>query len=140
MKIKKLKENAIIPTQGTKYSAGYDLYSTETIKIKSNTTAKISTGLAMEIPTGYFGAIFPRSGMATKFGIRLANCVAVIDSDYRGEIIVPLHNDNKNDYHITEGERIAQIVFIPYKDIDFEIVDSLEDTVRGNGGFGSTGF
>lgn len=93
----------------------------------------------MEIPEGYFGAIFARSGLATKRGLRPANCVGVVDSDYRGEIIVALHNDTAFPQEISEGERIAQIVIIPYLPVDFTEVDNLSSTVRGEGGFGSTG-
>ena len=107
--------------------------------IKPQGTMKIHTGLAMEIPKGYFGAIFARSGMATKRGLRPANCVGVIDSDYRGEIIVALRNDSDSEQVITSGERIAQIVIMPYLPIEFNEVNSLEDTERGDGGFGSTG-
>ena len=111
----------------------------ETNVIKPYGTMKIHTGLAMEIPRGYFGAIFARSGMATKRGLRPANCVGVIDSDYRGEIIVALRNDSDSEQVITSGERIAQIVIMPYLPIEFNEVNSLEDTERGDGGFGSTG-
>jgi len=100
---------------------------------------KIGTGIAMEIPEGYFGAIFARSGLATKRGLRPANCVGVVDSDYRGEIIVALHNDTEFPQEVSEGERIAQIVIIPYLPVDFTEVDNLSSTVRGEGGFGSTG-
>ena len=145
--IKKLNDNAIIPTHGSEYAAGYDLYAgcadndalMETNVIKPQGTMKIHTGLAMEIPKGYFGAIFARSGMATKQGLRPANCVGVIDSDYRGEIIVALRNDSDSEQVINSGERIAQIVIMPYLPIEFKEVNSLEDTERGDGGFGSTG-
>jgi len=100
---------------------------------------KIGTGIAMEIPEGYFGAIFARSGLATKRGLRPANCVGVVDSDYRGEIIIALHNDTEFPQEVSEGERIAQIVIIPYLPVDFTEVDNLSSTVRGEGGFGSTG-
>lgn len=93
----------------------------------------------MEIPEGYFGAVFARSGLATKRGLRPANCVGVIDSDYRGEIIVALKNDSGGLQVINEGERIAQIVIMPYLQVEFNKVDTLEDTDRGAGGFGSTG-
>lgn len=93
----------------------------------------------MEIPEGYFGAIFARSGLATKRGLRPANCVGVVDSDYRGEIIIALHNDSDFPQEVSEGERIAQIVIIPYLPVDFTEVDNLSSTARGEGGFGSTG-
>ena len=106
--IRLLNDNAKAPKKGTEYSAGYDLYSVEETEIKSGETKLIGTGIAAEIPNGYFGGVFARSGLAVKEGLRPANCVAVIDSDYRGEIKVSLHNDSKEDRVITEGERIAQ--------------------------------
>jgi len=142
IKIKKLKKNAIIPTRGSIYSAGYDLYACidgcESMGPLS--TMKIPTGIAMEIPHGYFGAVFPRSGLATNQGLRLANCVAVIDEDYRGEWFVPLHNDDPfYGKIIHNGDRIAQVVLLPYFTMDFEEVKELEETERGINGFGSTG-
>lgn len=139
MKIKRLKENAILPTKGSQYAAGYDLYSTETVTIRPHETVMIDTGLAMEIPMGYFGAIFARSGLATKQGLRPANCVGVIDSDYRGPIKVALHNDTDEGRYVNEGDRIAQLVFISYYDAEFNEVNDLETTIRGAGGFGSSG-
>lgn len=140
MKIKKLISTAHIPTYGTDAAAGADLYSTGSEYINPYSHKKVHTGLAMEIPEGYFGAIFPRSGLATKKGLRLANCVAVIDQDYRGEVLVPLYNDSEYLQEIHEGERIAQLVIIPYKQVEFEVVDQLDETDRGGQGFGSTGF
>ena len=93
----------------------------------------------MEIPEGYFGAIFARSGLATKQGLRPANCVGVVDADYRGEVIVALHNDTAEAREIAAGERIAQIVIMPYLSVEFTEVDNLSSTARGEGGFGSTG-
>jgi len=141
IKIKKLNENAIIPTRGSEQAAGYDLYACipERILINPHKTVKIGTGLSMEIPEGYFGAIFARSGLATKQGIRPANCVGVCDSDYRGEYIVALHNDTDIPKTIIPGERIAQLVVMPYLPIEFEEVEELSETKRGEGGFGSTG-
>lgn len=141
IKIKKLNENAITPTRGSNQAAGYDLYAciTSPIVITPHSTVKIGTGLAMELPDGYFGAIFARSGLATKEGLRPANCVAVIDSDYRGEWIVPLHNDSDIPQTISPLERIAQLVAMPYLSIEFEETNELSDTDRGIGGFGSTG-
>lgn len=141
IKIRKLNKNAIIPTHGSEYAAGYDLYACidETIAIQPHTTGKIHTGLAIEIPHGYFGAIFARSGLATKEGLRPANCVGVCDADYRGEYIVALHNDTNSVKNIAPNDRIAQLVVMPYLPIEFEEVDELSDTERGNGGFGSTG-
>ena len=141
IRIKKLNENAIIPSLGSKYSAGNDLYAciNESITIKPHTTVKIGTGLAIEIPEGYFGAIFARSGLATKQGLRPSNCVGCCDSDYRGEYIVALHNDTDIPQVINPNDRIAQLVVIPYLPVDFEEADELSDTERGDGGFGHTG-
>ena len=142
MRIKFLNDRAKMPTNGSQYAAGYDLYAAieEPVTIYPGTCEKIGTGLAMEIPTGYFGAIFARSGLATKQGLRPANCVGVVDSDYRGEVIVALHNDSNEARQVQPDERIAQLVLMPYGVVDcFEVVDDLEDTNRGAGGFGSTG-
>jgi len=137
--IKRLSEDAVIPTRGSEYAAGYDLYATEDVTIDPGDTVKIGTGLAMEIPSGFFGAVFARSGLATKQGLRPANCVGVIDSDYRGELIVALFNDSIMLRKIKKGDRIAQIVILPYLSYLFKEVDELSDTERGEGGFGSTG-
>ena len=107
--------------------------------IAPHTTVKIGTGLAIQPPEGYFSAIFARSGMATKRGLRPANCVGVCDEDYRGEYIVALHNDTDEYCLVEPNERIAQLVFLPYMNIEFNEVDSLSETDRGSGGFGSTG-
>ena len=147
MRIKRLNEDAIIPTQGSEYAAGYDLYANRvsecatrsTITIHEGETAKVGTGIAVEIPKGYFGAIYARSGLATKQGLRPANCVGVVDADYRGELIVALHNDSGTDRTVSNGDRIAQLVILPYLAVNFVEVDDLSGTVRGDGGFGSTG-
>jgi dUTP pyrophosphatase len=141
IKIKRLSEEATIPTRGSEYSAGYDLYANieKPVSIKPHETVKIGTGWAIEIPDGYFGAIFARSGLATKEGLRPANCTGVCDSDYRGEYIVAIHNDSDVVREITPHERIAQLVVIPYLYVDFKETDELSDTSRGEGGFGSTG-
>lgn len=142
IKVKKTFEGAVVPTSGSKYAAGYDLYAhtlTGAQRIPAGKTEKIGTGICMEIPEGYFGAVFARSGLATKRGLRPANCVGVIDSDYRGEIIVALHNDTDTCETIHEGDRIAQIVIMPFLSADFIEVDELSDTDRGEGGFGHTG-
>ena len=143
MKVKfvKLRETAHIPTKGSDKAAGYDLYAAlnEDIEIKAGTLAKISTGLAITPPKGYFGAIFARSGAATKQGLRPANCVGVCDEDYTGEYIVALYNDSQETQTIHNGDRIAQLVFLPYFSAEFEEVDCLDKTDRGTGGFGSTG-
>lgn len=141
MKIKKMSDTAIVPTRATDGSAGYDLYAdidTE-LTIEPHTTVMIKTNIAMEIPDGYFGGVFPRSGISTKRGLRLANCVGVIDSDFRNGIGVPLHNDTNEPQTIAPHERVAQLVFLPYKAFDFELVDELNETDRGLNGFGSTG-
>ncbi len=141
IEIKKLRENAVIPTRGSEQAAGYDLYAAidEAVIIKAHTTEKIGTGLAIAVPDGYFGAIFARSGLAAKQGLRPANCVGVADSDYRGEYIVALHNDTEQDKTIEPHERIAQLVVMPYLSVEFEETDTLSETARGEGGFGSTG-
>ena len=139
--IKKLNPNAIIPTRGSEYAAGYDLYACSeiAIDIAPHSTVKVGTGLAVEIPHGYFGAIFARSGLATKRGLRPANCVGVCDEDYRGEYIVALHNDTDEFMSIEPHERIAQLIVMPYLSVEFNEVNELSDTERGSGGFGSTG-
>ena len=147
LRIKKLNDDAVIPTQGSEYAAGYDLYANKvsefatrsTITVHAGETVKVGTGIAVEIPEGYFGAVFARSGLATKQGLRPANCVGVIDSDYRGEVIVAVHNDSNTDRTVSNGDRIAQLVIMPYLAVNFIEVDNLSDTVRGGGGFGSTG-
>ena len=140
LKIKKLDENAIIPTYGTEYSAGADLYALldEDLEIKPGETVMIGTGLAMAIPNGYVGLIYARSSLGSKKGLAPANKVGVIDSDYRGEIKVPLFNQSKETQIIAKNERIAQIVFTPYLKVNFQETTELDDTTRGTGGFGST--
>ncbi len=141
IQIKKLNENATIPTRGSDRAAGYDLYACleNEVTIGAGETVKIGTGLSIAVPEGYFGAIFARSGLAAKEGLRPANCVGVADSDYRGEYIVALHNDSEVSRVVTPGERIAQLVVMPYLSVEFEEVASLDETERGAGGFGSTG-
>ena len=137
--IKILSSDATIPTYGSEFSAGADLYSIEAATIPAHKTVLVHTGIAMQIPDGYVGLIYARSGLATKRNLAPANKVGVIDSDYRGEIMVSLHNHSDEEQSIEKNERIAQIVFTPYISADFETVDELTDTVRGEGGFGSTG-
>ena len=139
VQIKKLSEDAVIPYRGSAQAAGYDVYAvnTEDFVIKSGETVMVKTGLAFVIPDGYFGGIFARSGLASKQGIRPANCVGVIDSDYRGELMVPLHNDT--DQTLKAHERIAQLVILPYLAVEFEETEELSETERGVSGFGSTG-
>ena len=142
VQITKLRESAKIPTRGSEKAAGYDLYAcldSESIEIAPHTTVKIGTGLAVAIPDGYFGAVFARSGLAAKEGLRPANCVGVCDSDYRGEYIVALHNDSDLARTVNNGDRIAQLVVMPYLAVEFEEAESLDETERGAGGFGSTG-
>lgn len=143
IKIKKLHPGAVIPTRGSDDAAGYDLYAcmdhNGVIVIKPHSTLKINTGLSMAIPKGYFGGIFARSGTATKKGLRPANCVGVVDSDYRGEVIVALHNDTDKDKTFVNGDRIAQLIIMEHFPVDFEETDELGNTDRGAGGFGSTG-
>ena len=142
IKYKKLNTYAKEPTHGSDAAAGYDLYSLESrgvITIQPHTTTIIETGIAIELPEGTFGAIFARSGLATQQGLRPANCVGVIDSDYRGEIKIALHNDTNSIKTIAGGDRIAQLVVLPYLPIKFKEVDELTETERGSGGFGSTG-
>lgn len=143
IKIKKLDKNAIIPKKGSEQAAGYDLYANLLpdgyVVIEPHKTEKIRTGIAIEIPEGYFGAIFARSGLSTKEGLRPANCVGVCDSDYRGEYIVALHNDTDYPKVINHESRIAQLVIMPYLSVEFIESDELSDTERGEGGFGSTG-
>lgn len=140
--IKKLRETAIIPTYATEFSAGADLHACmikPSIQIKSGDTHMIGTGLAIEIPVGMVGLIYARSGLACKDGLAPANKVGVIDSDYRGEIIVALHNHSTHDIEVYDGDRIAQFVITPYIYANFTEVDHLDYSERGNGGFGSTG-
>ena len=141
IKYTKLNELAKEPTRGSIAAAGYDLYTaidTDLI-IAPHTTVKVGTGLAFELPQNTFAAIFARSGLATKQGLRPANCVGVCDSDYRGEYIVAIHNDTDKEQTITAGDRIAQMILMPYIPMIFKEVDKLTDTERGSGGFGSTG-
>lgn len=141
MNIKLTNPFATVPTRGSANAAGWDLYAAigEPAIIPSGCTTKITTGIAAEIPNGYFGAVFARSGMAAKRGLRPSNCVGVVDSDYRGEIMVAVHNDSNEVQVITPNERIAQLVVMPYQEVDLTVVDSLSTTERGEGGFGSTG-
>lgn len=138
LKYKKLNPDAMEPTRGSEYSAGLDLYSTDDYLIAPGDTIKIGIGIAVEIPQNHFGAIYARSGLATKKGLRPANAVGVVDADYRGELIVALHNDSSVIREIHKGERIAQLIVQPYVPAVPREADILSDTVRGEGGFGST--
>ncbi|MGN8737521.1 dUTP diphosphatase [Bilifractor sp. HCP3S3_D3] len=141
IKVKKLTDTAKMPTRGSASAAGYDLYAdVETpVEIESHATVMVGTGLSMEIPEGYFGAIFARSGLAAKESLRPANCVGVVDSDYRGPFMIAVHNDGETARCVTPGERIAQLVILPFLPAEFEEVEQLGETERGEGGFGSTG-
>lgn len=141
IKVKKLKPGATVPTMGSKFAAGADLYSAEDadVVIGPGETKFIGTGLAMEIPEGYVGLVYARSGLACKRGLAPANKVGVVDSDYRGEIKVALHNHGKEAQTVEKGERIAQMVIAPYLSVNYEKADELSETERGEGGFGSTG-
>ncbi len=141
VRFRKVSELAHIPTRGSENAAGYDLYAAlaEPVRIAPHETVKIDTGLQFELPDGYFAAIYARSGLAAKEGLRPANCTGVCDSDYRGNYIVAMHNDSEETRIVEPGERIAQMVVIPYLSVTFEESDTLTDTERGDGGFGSTG-
>lgn len=162
IKVKKLDDRAKLPKQGSPCAAGYDLYALEDAIIKGGQTTPIHTGIALEIPDGYYGGIYARSGLATKQGLAPVNCVGIIDSDYRGEIIVALHNcnppismgvfhvsslvcemkpflDENSDKRINAGDRIAQLIIHKCEDVAFIESDELSSTDRGEGGFGSTG-
>lgn len=139
--VKKLDSNAVLPTYGSAYAAGADLYACieEPVTFQPGETHLIHTGLAMELPAGYAGLIYARSGLASKKGLAPANKVGVIDADYRGEIMVALHNHSTSPVSIEPKERIAQLVITPYLTAHFEETSELSDTLRGEGGFGSTG-
>lgn len=138
---KRLRETAKVPTRGSVYAAGYDLYADieGVLTIQPHETVKVGTGIAVELPEGLAGFIFARSGLATKQGLRPANCVGLCDSDYRGEYIVAVHNDSDEERMITPGDRIAQLVVMPFVAVEWNEVDDLTETERGEGGFGSTG-
>ena len=141
LRIKKLRENAQMPTYGSEYAAGADMYAAidEAVTIEPNETKFIPTGLAFEIPEGYAGFIYARSGLACKKGLAPANKVGVVDADYRGEVMVALHNHGKEAQTVEAGERIAQMIIAPFVAVNYIFSDELDDTVRGAGGFGSTG-
>lgn len=141
LKIKKINENAVTPTRGSKDAAGFDLYCAESfVEVFPKSTVKIHTGIQMEIPDGYVGLIFARSGIAIKKGLRPANAVGVVDSDYRGEIIVALYNDSSETQYIETYDRVAQLVLVRYLAPEIEeVTENLSETERGEGGFGSSG-
>lgn len=139
--IKKLRENATLPVYGSEYAAGADLYACidGEITVNPHETAFIPTGLALELPVGYAGLIYARSGLATKKGLAPANKVGVVDCDYRGEVKVALHNHSEVMQTVSAGERVAQLVITPYLTAEFIEKSELSQTERGAGGFGSTG-
>ena len=137
--VKKLNQNAKLPAYGSSAAAGADLYAVEGAQIGAGETKFIHTGIAVELPQGTVGLIYARSGMACKQDLAPANKVGVIDADYRGEIIVALHNHGKEARTVEAGDRIAQFVIAPYYTAEFIEANELSDTVRGDGGFGSTG-
>lgn len=139
VRFQRLDPRATAPTYGTAAAAGADLYALDALTIRPGETALVHTGLALEIPDGYVGLIFARSGLATKRGLAPANKVGVIDADYRGEIMVALYNQSAAPQTVESGERVAQLVITPFLQADFSESESLSDTARGEGGFGSTG-
>ena len=141
VKIKKLRDNATVPTYGSEFAAGADLYAAinEAVTIEAGETKLIPTGIALEIPVGFAGLIYARSGLACKRNLAPANKVGVVDADYRGEVMVALHNHGNTSQTLEPSERIAQMVITPFITANFILADELEDTVRGEGGFGSTG-
>ena len=141
LRIKKLRDNAQMPTYGSEFAAGADMYAAidEAVTIGPNETKLIPTGLAFEIPEGYAGFVYARSGLASKRGLAPANKVGVIDADYRGEVMVALHNHGTEAQTVEAGERIAQMIIAPFVAVNYVFSDELDDTVRGEGGFGSTG-
>lgn len=138
LKVKRLNDAAILPKRATDFSAGFDLFSTENVIIEPHSTSKIDTGIAIAMNKNQVGLIFARSGLAIKQGLRPANCVGVIDADYRGNVIVALYNDSDIKREINIGDRIAQLIVMNY-DSEFEECQELDNTERGKGGFGSTG-
>ena len=141
IKLKKLNDSAKIPERGSDYAAGYDLFAniSENVEILPHETKLIGTGISCAVPEGYFGGVFARSGLSSKEGLRPANCVGVVDSDYRGEIKVALHNDSETPRTIVPNQKIAQFVVVPFLTVEFQEVAELDSTDRGESGFGSTG-
>lgn len=142
--IKKTDKNAKIPTYGSEFAAGADLYAVihneeNRVEILPGETAFIDTGIVMEIPNGYVGLVYARSGLSCKQGLAPANKVGVIDSDYRGNIMVALYNQSNETRIVSKGDRIAQIIIQPVEQFGFKVTENLSNTVRGNGGFGSSG-
>lgn len=141
IKVKKLNDRAVLPVYGSQYAAGADLYACtfEELTIAPHATVMVPTGIALELPVGYAGFVYARSGLASKRNLAPANKVGVIDCDYRGEVMVALHNHGETAQTVAAGERVAQLVIAPYITAAFEEAEELSSTVRGEGGFGSTG-
>lgn len=139
IKLKKLDDRAVIPTRGSSAAAGLDLYAMDAVTVEAGETVLVHTGIALAIPEGYAGFIYARSGIATKRGLAPANKVGVIDADYRGEIMVALHNHSAVAQAVDAGERVAQLVVAPFLSVELVLAESLDDTERASGGFGSTG-
>ena len=139
VKLKKLDERAILPTRGSTAAAGLDLYALDAVTVGAGKTVLVHTGIALAIPEGYAGFIYARSGIATKRGLAPANKVGVIDADYRGEIMVALHNHSMTEQTVDSGERVAQLVVAPFLSVELTVVEALDETERASGGFGSTG-
>lgn len=137
--VKKLNENARLPRYGSEFAAGADLYAAEDVSIPAGETRFVHTGIAVELPAGTVGLVYARSGLACKQDLAPANKVGVVDCDYRGEVMVALHNHGKETRFVAAGDRIAQFVVAPYYACEFEEAETLSETVRGGGGFGSTG-
>ena len=139
IKVKKLDDRAVIPTRGSSMAAGLDLYAVDGVSVGAGETVLVHTGIALAIPEGYAGFIYARSGIATKRGLAPANKVGVIDADYRGEIMVALHNHSTAAQAVDAGERVAQLVVAPFLPVELVLADALDETERAAGGFGSTG-
>ena len=143
VKFVKVRKGAKVPERGSKFAAGYDLSACipdmERVIIRPGETVKIPTGLAFAYPEGYFGAVCARSGLATKCGLAPANKIGILDEDYRGEVFIALHNHSSETQVVNHGDRIAQLILLPYLNVDFVESDKLDETERGDGGFGSSG-
>lgn len=139
VKIKLLSQSAKVPTYGSEGAACFDLYAADTVAVAPGRAATVKTDVAFEVPEGYALMIYSRSGMGFKHGVRLGNCTGIVDSDFRGHVPVRLHNDGREVYVVTLGERVAQAMIVPVPRVEFQVVDDLSATVRGENGFGSTG-
>ena len=139
IKIKRLNENAILPEKQHDSDAGYDLHSIEDIILKPNQIYKVKTGIAIQIPNNYGGLVLPRSGLSSKYGISLINTPGLIDSGYRGELLIPLINHSSNEYTINKTERVAQLILLEIPEVKIEVTSDLDESDRESKGFGSTG-